>query len=170
MLCVRRPNWRPPHLDKSDTCYAPGRARLRGLDVEMLTPPTGKGAPQGQKTPEARIARGVESGSLEAKSAVVAPDRGTWNAHADDANAQLKASGRPGEISFDWTEVDIRAGGDFKSRTEIENFLRGKMTTERLRSVRRFEIVWKDASGHTWVTSRVRAADGTLGNVITELL
>lgn len=145
------------------------RAHQRGDSVEMLTPPEGAGAVQGKKTPEGTLTS-AERGErgLEVKTATAPPDRQTWNAHADKANKQIKSLGKPGEISFDWTEVDLRRGGDFKTSADVESFLNGKMTKDRLREVRYFEIVWKDADGVVKTTSRFRNADGTLGEVVTK--
>lgn len=145
------------------------RAHGRGYDVEMLTPPEGPGAVQGQKTPEGKLtaANGSERG-LEVKTATSPPDRATWNAHADKANKQIKSLGKPGEISFDWSDVNVRAGGDFRSAADIEAFLNGKMTNERLREVKYFEIIWKDEQGVVRTTSRTRNADGTVGAVETK--
>jgi hypothetical protein len=144
------------------------RASHRGNSVEMLTPPEGPGAVQGRKTPEGKLIS-TENGErgLEVKTATAPPDRQTWNAHADKANKQIKSLGKPGEISFDWTEVELR-GGDFKNGADVEGFLNGKMTKDRLREVRYFEIVWKDADGVVRTTSRARNADGTLSEVVTK--
>jgi hypothetical protein len=144
------------------------RARQRGYDAEILTPPKGPGAPQGRKTPEARLTRGADERVLEAKSATSAPDRATWNAHADKANKQIKESGKQGEISFDWTEVDVASAADFRTAAGIENFLNGKMTGARLREVRYFEIVWKAPNGRTQITSRTRDIDGKVSSVRTK--
>jgi hypothetical protein len=160
----------PDALAARGELRAAERARARGNDVEMLTPPTGPKA-QNVKSPEARLVAGGEEKRLEAKTATEPPNRGTWNAHADNANAQIKSSGKPGEISFDWTEVNVRApSSDFDYAIDIERFLDSKMTKDRLRGVRYFEILWKDAQGVTWITSRTRAADGTLSKTVTRRL
>jgi hypothetical protein len=68
---------------------------------------------------------------------------------------------------LDWSEADLGRSTDFKGASEIEQFMNGKMTDSQLRQVRRFEVVWKDASGKTWITSRLRAADGKVGPITT---
>jgi hypothetical protein len=133
------------------------RAHGRGHKVEMLAPPKGKDA-QGKMSPEAKLTRGGQELRLEVKTATEPPSRATWNDHADKANKQIKSSGSPGEISFDWTEVS-RAGSDFPDQASIERFLGGKMTKDRLSSVSYFEIVWRDTDGKIVVTSRTRIPD-----------
>ena len=168
-ILVRAKGKGPDAIAARGELRAAERAHRRGDSVEMLTPPEGAGAIQGKKTPEAKLAS-AERGErgLEVKTATAPPDRQTWNAHADKANKQIKSLGKPGEISFDWTEVDLRRGGDFKTSADVESFLNGKMTKERLREVRYFEIVWKDADGVVRTTSRARNVDGTLGEVVTK--
>jgi len=141
------------------------RARARGHDVEMLERLEGKDA-QGVKSPDAKLTRGGEERRLEVKTATAPPDSNTWNNHAKGATKQVRSRNTPGEITFDWTQVDIRApGSSFPDQASIERFINGKMTKDRMRSIRYFEIVWMDVDGKIVVTSRTRAADGTLGPV-----
>jgi hypothetical protein len=129
----------------------------------MLAPPSGKEA-QGVQSPEAKLTRGGEEFRMEAKTATSPPDSKTWYAHATKANDQIKSSGKRGEVSFDWTQIDVHGpGSSFPDQASIENFLSGKMTKERMRSIQYFEIVWKDVDGKIVTTSRTRAADGALG-------
>ncbi|HWO25173.1 MAG TPA: hypothetical protein VNO30_40820 [Kofleriaceae bacterium] len=141
------------------------RARARGHDVEMLERPLGKDA-QGMKSPDAKLTRGGEELRMEVKTATAPPDSNTWSNHAKKANDQVKSANKPGEITFDWTQVDVRApGSNFPDQASIESFMNGKMTKDHMRSIRYFEIVWTDVDGKIVVTSRSRAADGTLGPV-----
>ena len=105
---------------------------------------------------------------IRSTTATEPPDRKTWNAHADKANAQIKSQGGTGEISFDWTAVDLAQSKEFDIPAAIGNFLNGKMTSDRLRNVTYFEIVWKDSDGVQHVTSRERLPDGTLSLVTTK--
>jgi hypothetical protein len=146
------------------------RAQIRGHQVEVLTPPAGPGAHQGQKTPEAKLEHGAAQFALETKTATEPPAQGTVNKHVDKAYKQIKASNLLGQISLDWTGVELRYSADFKTATDVERYVNGKMTNGQLRQVQYFEIVWKDGSGETWVTSRARGADGAVGSVTTELL
>jgi hypothetical protein len=145
------------------------RARLRGYDVEMLTPPKGAGAQQGVKTAEGRLIRGGEERQMEVKTATVPPVKSTVNKQVDKAYSQIKASGKPGEVSMDWTEMDI-ATSDFKNASDVEAYFKGKMRDDQLRQVSYMEVAWKDSAGRTWVTSRTRGPDGRVGPVVTELL
>jgi len=141
------------------------RAGARGHDVEMLARPEGKDA-QHMKSPEAKLTRGGEERRLEVKTATAPPTSNTWSRHAVTANKQVKSTNKPGEITFDWTQVDVRApGSSFPDQTSIERFINGKMTEDHMKSIRYFEIVWTDVDGKIVVTSRTRAADGTLGPV-----
>jgi len=141
------------------------RARARGHDVEMLAPPEGKEA-QHVKSPEARLTRGGEELRMEVKTATSPPDSKTWNKHATEANGQVKSASKPGEIIFDWTQIDVRApGSSFPDQASIERFINGRLTKDRLRSIRYFEIIWTDVDGKIVVTSRTRATDGTVGPV-----
>jgi hypothetical protein len=141
------------------------RARARGHEVEMLVPLEGKGA-QHKKSPEARLTRGGEELRLEVKTATEPPRLRTWIDHVTQANRQIKSAGKPGEITFDWTQVDVRApGSGFPDQASIERFIAGMMTKDRMRTIRYFEIVWIEVGGQIAVTSRARAADGTLGPV-----
>jgi len=146
---------------------AAARAFSRGEDVEMLTPPSGPGAPTGVKTPEAKLQGASGEARMEVKAATEPPVKTTVNAQVDKAYDQIKRSGKPGEIALDWSETDLGASADFKGASDIERFLNGKMTDGRLRQVRRIDVVWKDASGKTWITSRLRGADGKVGPITT---
>jgi hypothetical protein len=145
------------------------RSRARGYDVEALSPPTGKGTAQGVKTPEAKVTLGGEERRLEVKTATEPPKASTMKGQIDKAYAQIKAGGKPGELSLDWTEVNL-AGSEFQNAGDIEALLRGKMTNDRLREIRSIEVIWKDSAGRTWVTRRLRGADGAVGDIVTELL
>lgn len=145
------------------------RARLRGYDVEMLTPPKGPGAQQGVKTAEGKLVRGGEERRIEVKAATAPPAKGTVNKQVDKAYGQIKASGKPGEISLDWTEVDL-ATSDFKTASDVEGYVKSKMRDDQLRQVGHIEVAWKDSAGRTWITSRTRGPDGKVGPVVTELL
>ncbi|HWO26625.1 MAG TPA: hypothetical protein VNO30_48180 [Kofleriaceae bacterium] len=141
------------------------RARARGHDVEMLERPERADA-QHVKSPDAKLTRGGEELRMEVKTATAPPTSNTWSGHATDANKQIKSTNKPGEITFDWTQVDIRApGSSFPDQTSIERFINGKMTKDHMKSIRYFEVVWTDVDGKIVVTSRTRAADGTLGPV-----
>lgn len=147
---------------------AAARAASRGQSVEMLTPPSGVGAPQGVKTAEATLHGTDGEGRMEVKAATEPPAKSTVQGQTDKAYAQIKASGKPGEINLDWTEVDLATSRDFAGgRDDVERFLNGKMTNDRLSLVRRFEIVWKDAAGKTKVTVRLRGSDGKVSPVST---
>jgi hypothetical protein len=131
----------------------------------MLEPPESKDA-QRVKSPDAKLTRGGEELRMEVKTATAPPDSNTWSNHAKDANDQVKSANQPGEITFDWTQVDIRApGSSFPDQASIERFINGKLTKDRMRSIRYFEIVWTDVDGKLVVTSRTRTADGALGPV-----
>jgi hypothetical protein len=141
------------------------RARARGHDVEMLAPPERADA-QHVKSPEAKLTRGGEERRLEVKTATAPPTSNTWSRHATTANDQVKSANKPGEITFDWTQVDVRApSSSFPDQASIERFINGKMTKDYMRSIRYLEIVWTDVDGKIVVTSRTRAVDGTLGPV-----
>ncbi len=144
------------------------RARLRGHDVTILTPPQGPGS-KGLKSPEAQLHRGGETGFLEVKTATDAPQLGTVNSHVDEAHRQIAAKGR-GELSLDWTEVDVQAAGDFRSEFAIYKYLNGKMTDRAMRRLNYMEIVWRRPDGRIVVTSRTRNVDGTVNAVESTLL
>lgn len=83
------------------SCAAlPALARGKS-DVEYLTPPGGQGAQQGVKTPEASL-NGGES-YFEVKTATKPPVKGAVEDHVDMANRQIKAKGKTGDISLDWS-------------------------------------------------------------------
>jgi Domain of unknown function (DUF4157) len=143
------------------------RARLRGHDVEVLTPPTGVAS--APKSTEAKLTRSGQERVLEVKTATEPPKKSAFNSRVDEANDQISASGKDGEISADWTKVDITKG-DFPGETAIHNYINGKMTDNILKRVKYFEIVWKRFDGKTMVTSRTRGPDGKVGDIKTEFL
>ncbi len=145
------------------------RALLRGHAIEVLTPPTGPGAVKGELSPEARLTRAGETGHLEVKTATEPPSEGTINAHVDHAHDQIAQTGGHGELTLDWTGVEIR-GSDFPGETKIHNYINGKMTDKMMTRLRYFEIVWRRFDGRIMVTSRSRGADGRVSKVETNPL
>jgi hypothetical protein len=148
------------------------RAHARGYDVKALEPERGPGAQQGKKSPEAELTT-VEGGLkfLEAKTATEPPSDGTWRAHFDKANKQIKESGGTGEIYFDWTEVSVDdPASDFGAPASIESFIARKMNDQRGRAITYVEIRWRAPDGSTMLTARTRAEDGAVGPVETSVL
>jgi hypothetical protein len=146
------------------------RAIERGYDnVEIITPPSGKGAPQGVKSPEAKIFKGTDEFRLEQKTATEPPTYSTWRSHFDKANRQIKKSGLQGDIQFDFRNVDITQG-DLKTQVDIEGLVADKMRDNRGTSINYFEILWKQPDGTVMKTYRMRNADGTVTEVMTEFL
>lgn len=144
------------------------RARERGHgEIELLSPPSGKGAEQGLKTPEARLGPVGNARFLEVKTATEPPTAKSWESHVDKANKQIKERGK-GELSFDWTQTNIFAGGEFTAGIPaIEALFERKMTNARLRSVTYWEIVWRDQNGDVMTTSRSRDSEGRVSAITT---
>ena len=146
------------------------RAIERGYDrVEVIKPPSGKGAPQRVKSPEAKTFKGVEEFRLEQKTATEPPKFNQWKKHFDNANKQIKGSGFPGDIQFDFRNVDITTG-ELNNQAQMERFMADRMREDRARSINYFEILWKQPDGTVMKTYRRRNVDGKVTEVITEAL
>jgi len=151
------------------------RALNRGHDsVNALVPPSGRGAPQGVRTPEAETTTNGTTRGLEVKTSdpTVAPKRSSWNSTFDKANKQIKGSSSgTGEIQFDFSNSRLEPGTGLSNQSDIESFMRGKMTDSRGRRVTYFEIIWRDpVSGNLMVSSRTRSSSGIAQPVTTQPL
>jgi len=144
------------------------RALERGYEkVEAITPPKGAGAPEGVKSPEAKIFKGGKEFRLEVKTATEPPRYDNWRSHFDKANQQIKFTKLQGEIYFDFTGVDVTKGENLTTQAEIERFVADKMRLDRGRNILYFEIKWRATDGTIKTTFRSRAADGTVSAVTT---
>jgi hypothetical protein len=146
------------------------RAIERGYErVEVIKPPSGKGAPQGVKSPEAKTFKGVEEFRLEQKTATEPPQYSHWKKQFDHANKQIKGSGLQGDIQFDFRNVDITTG-ELNNQAQIEWFIADRMREDRARSINYFEILWRQPDGTVMKTYRSRNVDGKVTEIITEAL
>ncbi len=118
------------------------------------------------KSAEARLRRGAETGALEVKTATEPPESSSINSRVDEAHKQIAASGGQGELSLDWTGVDITRSSTLAGEFQIYRFLNGKMTNSQMRRFTYIEIVWRNPhTGRLMVMSRSRNPDGTVNNV-----
>jgi hypothetical protein len=137
--------------------------------VHVLTPPEGPGTIPGQRSPEAEITSGGTTKFLEVKTATRSPPEAAIATQRLD-KAVTQIAGEGGEISLDFLEVDLAHSPDLKNAVDIESFISGKMTDHKLNSVTYLEVVWKAPDGTIMVTSRRRAADGSVAPVTTKIL
>lgn len=135
-------------------------------NVDVREPPKGPGAPSGVKSPEGTATLGGDAVSLEVKTGTVPPKRSTVNGQIDKANEQIAAKGLPGEIFVDLSKTDVKLGKGLTNQAEIEAFLNGKMTNDRLRNVNYLEICWVGPDGKLKATYRTRTG-GVVGPVTT---
>jgi hypothetical protein len=140
-----------------------------GYEVEFVAPETGPGAAQGVKFADLRVNRpGEKSVRVEVKSREPGQQisRTNLNQVIDKANDQIKGSTEArGDIIVDQT----RAAPGGAGQAEIESFLRGKMTDNRLRNIDYLEVVYEEG-GQAKRTFMVRSIDGKVDGPFTEKL